>query len=86
VTTPTNQRLGRTIFFGSAELQGAGMVLSSANLTCGFDSARLDLRSVELATPEVTYECSSYSVASNCASPLRADNFQPIVESRCLIC
>jgi hypothetical protein len=57
MTTQTGQRLDRTVFFGSADLQGAGMVLSGANLSCVFGSVRGDLRAAELAAQEVTLEC-----------------------------
>jgi predicted membrane protein len=54
--TPTAQRLDRTTFFGSADLRGAGMTLSGANLTCVFGSVLLDLREAALASAEVTLE------------------------------
>lgn len=56
MTTQTAQRLDRTVFFGSTEVQGAGLTVSHANLTCVFGSARLDLRAATLAQPEVTLE------------------------------
>jgi two-component system response regulator DesR len=53
----TGERLERTVFFGSAVVQGAGLALSHANLTCVIGSAWLDLRAATLAEPEVTVEC-----------------------------
>lgn len=56
VQTTAGERLERTLFFGSAEIQGAGRTLSGVNLTCIFGSARLDLRSTDLAGTEVRLE------------------------------
>lgn len=53
---PVGERLERTVFFGSAEVQGEGRVLSAANLTCVFGSVRIDLRRAELAASEVRLE------------------------------
>jgi len=48
MTTQTAERLDRTVFFGSAEVQGAGTALSGGSLTCVFGSAQVDLRAAEL--------------------------------------
>lgn len=56
IPTSTPGRLDRTVFFGSADLQGAGMTISGANLSCIFDSVRLDLREAAQAAAEVTLE------------------------------
>lgn len=52
----TGERLEKTVFFGSAEVQGAGRTLSGANLTNVFGSLRIDLRHAELAAPETHLE------------------------------
>lgn len=54
--TSPSQHLDRTVFFGSADLQGAGMTISGANLSCIFGSVRLDLREAALAEVEVGLE------------------------------
>ena len=45
--------LERTVFFGEAEVQGAGLVLSGGNLTCIFGHVRCDFRNAELLGAEV---------------------------------
>lgn len=56
MTTNAAQRLERTVFFGSADVQGTGTALSGGSLTCVFASARADLRAATLAVEEVTLE------------------------------
>lgn len=57
VQSSAGERLERTVFFGSADVQGTGLVVSHVNLSCVFGSARLDLRAATLAEPEVTVAC-----------------------------
>lgn len=54
--TPDNV-LDRSAVFGSVDVQGAGLVVSRANITCIFGSANVDLRAAELMGAEVGLEC-----------------------------
>lgn len=56
MTTQSTQRLDQSVFFGSTDLQGAGMTISGANLSCVFGSVKIDLRAAELAAQEVKLE------------------------------
>lgn len=57
-TQPTSENaLDRSAVFGSVAVQGAGLVVSRANITCVFGSAKVDLRAAELMGAEVGLEC-----------------------------
>ena len=57
MTTTSEDVLDRSAVFGNVDVQGAGLVVSRANFTCIFGSAKVDLRAAELASAEVTTEC-----------------------------
>ncbi len=57
MTTTSEDVLDRSAVFGNVDVQGAGMVLARANLTCIFGSVKVDLRAAELASATVGLEC-----------------------------
>ncbi len=57
MTTTSEDVLDRSAVFGNVDVQGAGLVLARANITCIFGSAKVDLRAAELMGAEVGLEC-----------------------------
>lgn len=50
------EQLEKTVLFGSAQMQGAGVTISKVETTCIFGELHIDLRSAKLEAAEVGLE------------------------------
>ena len=51
------EELNRTAVFGSVDVNGTGLAVSGATITCIFGEAKVDLRAASLVGSEVKCEC-----------------------------
>ena len=57
MTTEVAEQLNRTAVFGSVDVNGTGLAVSGATITCIFGEAEVDLRAASLVGGEVKCEC-----------------------------